>query len=383
MVIRNKTALLVTLMFACGAIAQDSGDTRRERAERELRQLLGEIAAVQDEISRSRQQHRREQDQLRRIDLSIQDANLEIRALDRERGVHENRLAELEEQRRAYLDSLDQRLAQLAEQVRSLYRAGRQSRTRLVLNQDEPSRISRMLAYYEYVNRAQVRDISGLREALTRLDVMQASIDGELERLRKLKQAQQEILAQLQQQRAERDQLLTRIAALIADGESELAEMEANRRDLETLLERLSDVLADIPEELDGQTPLAQLKGRLPMPILGPVRHAFGQGRGAGLDWQGWLIAADAGAEVRAVAYGRVAFADWLRGYGLLLIIDHGDGYMTLYGHNQSLLRDAGEWVDAEETISVVGDGMGDSQGVYFEIRRNGKALDPAAWLAR
>ncbi|MGD8346777.1 MAG: peptidoglycan DD-metalloendopeptidase family protein [Lysobacterales bacterium] len=383
MAIRNKAVLVVTLILAFGAAAQDSSDARREQAERELQRLLGEIAAIQDEIGRSRQRHRQEQEQLRRIDLSIQDANLEIRALDRERGVHENRLAELEEQRRVYLDSLDERLAQLAEQVRSLYRAGRQSRTRLVLNQDEPSRISRMLAYYEYVNRAQIRDISGLREALTRLDVMQASIDGELERLNKLKQKQQEILVQLQQQRAERAQLLTRITALIEDSESELAEMEANRRDLESLLERLSDVLSDIPEELGGHTPVAQLKGHLPMPIRGPVQHAFGQGRGTGLDWQGWLIAADAGAEVRAVAYGRVAFADWLRGYGLLLIIDHGDGYMTLYGHNQSLLHDAGEWVDAGEAISVVGDGMGDSQGVYFEIRRNGKALDPAAWLAR
>jgi septal ring factor EnvC (AmiA/AmiB activator) len=119
------------------------------------------------------------------------------------------------------------------------------------------------------------------------------------------------------------------------------------------------------------------------MPIEGPVRHAFGQDRGSELNWQGWLIGADAGAEVKAVAYGRVAFADWLRGYGLLIIIDHGDGYMTLYGHNESLLHDAGNWVDAGEIISVVGSNPGSGQGLYFELRRNGKAVDPAAWLAR
>ena len=162
-----------------------------------------------------------------------------------------------------------------------------------------------------------------------------------------------------------------------------MQELERNRRDLQSLIEKLADVLADIPEDMESHAGVGGQKGRLPMPVKGPVRHAFGQDRSAGLDWQGWLIGAEAGTEVRAVAYGRVAFADWLRGYGLLLIIDHGNGFMTLYGHNESLLLDAGQWVEAGETISVVGSNPGNTQGSYFEIRRNGKAVDPAAWLAR
>ena len=240
-----------------------------------------------------------------------------------------------------------------------------------------------MLAYYDYINRAQVEKISGLREALTRLESLQNGIDTELAKLSELQTEQEQSLAELTGQRTSRSLLLQEISGKIDSREAALRELEANRRDLESLIERLADVLGDIPENLDSQAGIAGQKGRLPMPVRGPVRHAFGQDRSAGLDWQGWLIGAEPGTEVRAVAYGRVAFADWLRGYGLLLIIDHGDGYMTLYGHNESLLRDAGEWIEAGSAISVVGSNPGNTQGAYFELRRNGKAVDPAAWLAR
>ena len=212
---------------------------------------------------------------------------------------------------------------------------------------------------------------------------MQAGIDAELARIAGLAAEQQTTLDALAEQRRSRLELARRIEDEIGDSESALRELEKNRRDLEALIDRLSSVLADIPEDLEHQTSVAQRKGRLPMPVNGPVRHAFGQDRGGSLDWQGWLIGAGPGTEVQAVAYGRVAYADWLRGYGLLMVIDHGDGFMTLYGHNESLLHDAGEWVAAGEVISVVGSNPGDSQGSYFEIRRDGKAVDPAAWLAR
>ncbi|MEE4217253.1 MAG: peptidoglycan DD-metalloendopeptidase family protein [Xanthomonadales bacterium] len=380
----NKAALvLFTLVTAFGAAAQESDRPERERAEARLQDVLEEIASLQQEIQDSRQEHRKEQEQLRQLDLAMQQVNLRYRVLEAEKQSHEEELQILERQREDYLASLDQRLAQLAEQVRLTYRSGRQSRTRLVLNQDDPGKIGRMLAYYDYINRAQVEKIAGLREALTRLESLQQPIDAELARIAGLQQEQQEILAQLEQQRASRSELLLHIAGRIDDRESALKEREQNRRDLQALIEKLADVLADIPDDLESHTGVAGQKGRLPMPIEGPVRHAFGQDRGSELNWQGWLIGADAGAEVKAVAYGRVAFADWLRGYGLLIIIDHGDGYMTLYGHNESLLHDAGNWVDAGEIISVVGSNPGSGQGLYFELRRNGKAVDPAAWLAR
>ena len=119
------------------------------------------------------------------------------------------------------------------------------------------------------------------------------------------------------------------------------------------------------------------------MPVSGRVLKAFGQQRVEGLSWQGWLIEADAGREVNAIAYGRVAYADWLRGYGLLMIIDHGEGIMSLYGHNESLLHGVGDWVFPGSPISIVGSNQGAAQGLYFELRSQGKPVDPAGWLKR
>ena len=363
------------------SIAQ--ADMGREEAESRLQQLQVEIKQLRNRLEQSREDHQGEQARLRKLDLQIQQVNLEFRKLEKQRQSHMTELAGLEEQKDAYLSSLEQRHDQLAEQIRAAYRLGRQSRLKLVLNQDSPAQVGRMLAYYDYINRAQVDRISGLREALKTLDSMQQSIDAELLRLEAVQTEQRAVLEQLDRQREDRRVLLTELASKISDEESQLQELQRNRQDLETLISRLADVLADIPADLGQHLGVASRKGRLPMPVDGPVMHAFGQTRTGGLRWQGWLIGAAAGEDVIAVAYGRVAFADWLRGYGLLLIIDHGEGFMSLYGHNESLLHEAGTWVEPGEIISVVGSGASDNQGLYFELRKNGKAIDPASWLAR
>jgi septal ring factor EnvC (AmiA/AmiB activator) len=272
---------------------------------------------------------------------------------------------------------------QLADQLRWSYRSSRQSRIKLLLNQDDPALLGRMLAYYDYYARAQADRISLLRESLTTLEAMQQSIDLELARVAQLADEQQSVLEQLEDRREQRQRLLAQLASQIDSEASRLQELERNRQALQALIERLSDVLSDIPPDLGARSGVEKQKGRLPMPLRGPVKHAFGQGRGGGLKWQGWLIGASAGSEVSAVAYGRVAFADWLRGYGLLIIIDHGQGYMSLYGHNESLLHEAGDWVEPGEVISIVGSNAGSEQGLYFELRKGGNAIDPAAWMAR
>jgi len=355
----------------------------KSQAESRLDQVTQAIGKLREQLEESRADHRKETAQLREVDLAIQRADLDYRALEQQRQEHLEQLETLKRQRENYLSSLDERMAQLSEQVRSAYRMGSQSRIKLVLNQDDPAHLGRMLAYYDYLNRAQVEKISGLREALTTLEGMQQSIDRELLRIENVQNEQRAVLNELNQQREERNNLLARLSSQINSEESRLRELEQNRRDLEALLERLSDVLADIPADLGSRVGIAKQKGRLPPPLKGPVRHAFGQRRVGGLHWQGWLIGAETGTEVNAVAYGRVAFADWLRGYGLLMIIDHGQGYLSLYGHNEALLREAGAWVEPGEIISVVGSNPGSDQGLYFELRKNGKAVDPAAWLKR
>ena len=380
---QSVIAVVYCSLLCCSGPVAAQSDGERAKTESALEGVRKEIGILQKSLERSRAEHANEHARLREVDLQIQAANLEFRTLEKQRQSHLDELVGLERQRNDYLIRLKQRHDQLAEQIRASYRLDSQSRLKLILNQASPAQLGRMLAYYDYINRAQVSKISGLREALTTLDTMQQSIDQELSRLEMVQTEQREVMDQLDQQRKQRRTLLVELDERIEDKASRLRELERNRQDLEKLLERLTDVLADIPADLGKHLGVARQKGRIPMPVKGPVRYAFGQSRGGGLHWQGWLIAAPAGSEVSAVAYGRVAFADWLRGYGLLIIIDHGEGFMSLYGHNESLLYEAGDWVEPGEIISVIGVRTGNDQGLYFELRKNGKSVDPAAWLAR
>jgi len=168
---------------------------------------------------------------------------------------------------------------------------------------------------------------------------------------------------------------------LIQTDEQILASLEADAERLQALLEDLADVLADIPPQIES-TPFAELRGQLPKPVSGPLRARFGDIRSGNARWDGWLIAAEEGREVQAIAYGRVAYSDWLRGYGLIMIIDHGDGFMSLYGHNQALLADVGDWVSPGQAIALVGNSGGETEsGVYFQLRRDGETINPARWI--
>lgn len=381
----SAASALAAALFLMGwmpsALAQN--ELARPEAESRLDEVTREIRELKKQLEESRTEHSKEQSRLQEIDLKIQKANQAYRVLERERMQHLQELESLERQRREQLSALAARKEQLAGQVRTAYRTGKQSRMKLVLNQDDPMQLGRMLAYFDHVNRVQAKKISALRDELAVLEQMQQRIDGELKKIEDVQGEQQAVLERLGQQRADRAALLTQLAEEIDSEESRLRELERNRRDLEALLERLTNALADIPADLGKQAGIAGQKGALPMPLSGPVKFAFGQNRGGGLKWQGWLIGAETGTEVSAVGYGRVAFADWLRGYGLLIIIDHGQGYLSLYGRNESMLRDAGAWVEPGEVIGIVGSNPGGEQGLYFELRRNGKAIDPAAWMAR
>jgi septal ring factor EnvC (AmiA/AmiB activator) len=335
------------------------------------------------QLESARSERKREQESLKALDLEIQQANRALRALQDQQVEREESLRALQAERSEYLAQLESRMDQLAEQLRLTYRSSRQSRVQLVLNQDDPALLGRMLAYYNYYAEAQAARISILREAMTALEAMKQSIDRELSRIAELTVLQERAVGELDAQRAQRESMLAQLDRQIGGEAERLQELERNRRDLQALIERLADVLADIPQDLGDHASVEKKRGRLPMPVKGPVKHAYGQVRSGGSSWHGWLIGAETGAEVRAIAHGRVAFADWLRGYGMLMIIDHGQGYMSLYGHNESLLREAGAWVEPGEVISVIGSNPGSGQGLYFELRKGGKAIDPAGWLAR
>lgn len=340
------------------------------------------IAEIRSALQAARSEYASEQRSLEALDLQIQDSARRLRELRAQQAEQEAELARLADERDAQLQRLAVDHEQLARRLVAAWRLGRQSRIQLILNQDSPARLDRTLAYYEYLTRAQAERMTALRAQLAGLERVAADTTRALAALAELEGRHAATAAGLQADRAQRQALVAKLDRQINSDQARLEELTRNRADLEQLLETLANALADIPADLDAGVHPRRLRGELPMPVNGRVLTVFGQARGAGLHWRGWVIAAQPGAEVRAVAYGRVAYADWLRGYGLLAIIDHGDGFMSLYGHNEALLFEVGDWVQGGEAIATAGHG-GPPGGVYFELRSAGQAVDPAAWVRR
>ena len=381
---RQLISLGMAAWLILGTMACQADETlTKAEAESRLKQLKTEISSLRKELERSRTTLSDEQKALKAADLDIQSSSLKLRQLESTRQVHEDELSVLHTERRNYLASLEKRRDILAAQIMAAYRLGRESRLKLVLNQDSPALLSRTLAYYDYFSRSQSAQINELRQVLKTLDQMQEKISVELSAIDVVQKNQQAVLDEMTDQRNQRKAVIESLSGQIDTEETRLTELQRDRHDLEELLEKLSNVLADIPADLGQRHGLDKLKGKMLIPVKGRVKHAYGQPRTAGLHWQGWLISASIGSEVKSIAHGRVAYSDWLRGYGLLLIIDHGDGFMSLYANNESLLREVGDWVETGSDISTVGSSPLNGNGLYFEIRKDGKAMDPAVWLKR
>lgn len=375
----KRSVLLLLMMVGSASLAADE----RSDAEDQLKLISEEISQLQITLEQNRGDLSRELQALRTLDLDIQTNAQSLAQAAQAVQTQEAQVRQLESEQAVFLEQLERREDALSRQVLAAWRLGRESRLKLILNQDDPARLGRLLAYYDYLGQAQGDQIRELRDTLVQLDGMRAAIDTELATLAGIKSRFEEERLALGEQREQRSDLLAELEQDISGDAERLEELEQNRSDLETLLEQLDDALADIPTDMGNRKHPSELRGQLAMPTEGRVLQAFGQQRAAGMTWQGWLIGAPEGQAVRAIAYGRVAYADWLRGYGLLLIIDHGDGFMTLYGQNESLRADVGDWVEPGEVISTIGTGTDRRQGLYFELRRKGKAVDPAVWIKR
>ncbi len=307
-----------------------------------------------------------------------------LRLLDGRLSDQQRRLEALRAQRAAQTEVLAQQRAVLARQVRAAYAMGRQEKVKILLNQQDPATVGRMLVYYDYLSRARAQKIESLREQLQRLMATEQEIQAEELELVRLRDEQASQLLAMKNSQDQRREVIAKITVELQDQGRELARLQSDERELNTLIKGLEQALADIPVEHPQQIQFAGLRGRLPWPASGRIVSRFGMPRLGGLVWDGVMISAPEGREVRAVHHGRVAFADWLRGFGLLMIVDHGDGYMTLYGHNQSLFKEVGDWVAADEAIALVGSSGGrERAGVYFGIRFKGRPVNPTKWCRR
>jgi len=241
-----------------------------------------------------------------------------------------------------------------------------------------------MMVYYDYLNRARAEKMRAIRQRMSDLAETEKDIQREELMLAQLHDEQQRELAALNRNQVERQAVVAQLTRELQDQGQQLDRLQTDERELKTLIRGIEEALADIPAEHPQQQRFARLRGQLPWPAAGRITYTFGAPKLGSLRWDGVMISAPEGREVRAVHHGRVAFADWLRGFGLLLIVDHGDGYMTLYGHNQSLFKEAGDWVDVNEPVALVGSSGGREQsGVYFGIRHQGRPVNPAKWCRR
>ena len=376
-----STLLLgLALLSPTTVLATPGADEQRSRLEALRSRIDGLRSEMESKTGEKNQLSRQLQESERQIGRLARKLRVLDGRLSRQRKHLQGLRAELALQQR----SLQQQRHELGRQVRAAYAMGRQERLKILLNQQDPATVNRVMVYYDYLNRERAQKMQAIRAHMQRLADTEREILDEERELGRLHDEQQTELAAMRDSQAQRQEVIARLTRELQDQGKQLDRLQTDERDLQTLIDGLEQALADIPAEHPQQASFGGLRGRLPWPARGRISKRFGTPRLGNLVWDGVMISAPEGNEVRAIHHGRVAFADWLRGFGLLLIVDHGDGYMTLYGHNQSLFKEVGDWVDVNEPIALVGSSGGREQaGVYFGIRHQGRAVNPARWCQR
>lgn len=373
-------AAAFVLLWLVAAPAHAEPDAEAARAE--LRQTEAEINRLKRVLGNLRQEVSGLEKELRDSESQIGRLRREAGGIEQQIRDGEARLADLQSQAAALQQALEEQQEQIARQLRAAHRAGQQDYLKVLLNQDDPARIARMMRYYGDFNRARVEEINRYTQTIEQIRQASASIAEQQTALQRDRAALVERQAALESERDKRSSILASLRERQRTQQQEVNQREAERAELAALIKKLDEAITSIPTPA-GSLPFAQARGKLPLPVNGQIRARFGSQRGsdARLKWDGLLIGAPEGTRVHAIHGGRVVFADWLRGSGLLLILDHGNGYLSLYGHNQTLLHEVGTWVQPGDAIATVGNsgGLGEP-ALYFSIRHRGQPLDPAAW---
>lgn len=381
MLIRIALSLLL-LGLAAGVPAQDSGGELAKIKEQELEKVRERISALKKSMDTAAEERDRLTGELQDLDVSIAELRLRIKEIERDQAYTAEKKRKLDQELAEREQHLDDESTALAAQVRTAYMSGNQEKIKLLLNQRDPATLGRLMAYYRYLNDYRAENIEAVVEQIRTLDELRSRIAAEEARLGSLARARYDELGRLNEAQESRRDLLAKLRRKIANEGDEVDRLAAQEKDLTRLIAELTSILSDYP--ISSEQPFSEHKGRLTWPVAGTLIHDFNQPRAGGIKWNGVVLAAPRGREVRAVYHGRVAFADWLAGMGLLVIVDHGGGYMTLYGYNETTLKNTGDWVAPGDVIATVGDSGGQAQAsLYFEIRRGTKPENPRRWVTR
>ncbi len=347
-----------------------------------LKRLRGRIQTLQTELNKIVHKRDSEREEIRQLENRIGSRIRNLKQLGAGLKIEAKRLRDLQGQRTTAQDDLGNQTKGLEAQVRAAYAMGRDSYFKLLLNQHDPATVSRMLVYYRYLNEARAQQIDSVKAGLVKLRQVGEQITKRTRELEALRTAHVEQKQALEVSRTRRTQVLASLNRQVRDQTEEIARLRRDEARLERLLEQLQEYLTDAPVVPALKARFRENKGKLPLPASGKILARFGAPKSFGkLRWKGVFLSGRVGQDVISVAHGRVAFADWLRGFGLLLILEHGDGYMTLYGYNQSLYAQVGDWVQAGQVVASMGNtGDAPQAGVYFEIRQRGQPRDPLKW---
>ncbi|WP_455376200.1 murein hydrolase activator EnvC family protein [Kaarinaea lacus] len=356
-----------------------AGQTDQEK----LTELKTRIQELQAELKADNQQKDNAVYLLQLAEKEVANARKKLRQTENEYNTSQQKLVSLNQEKKQLRHQMATNRDYLTNQIRAAYSIGKQEYVKLLLNQEDPASVARMMVYYQYFNQSRANQLQRIDKRLTRLKTISSEIETQSEKLNALKLAalnEQEIL---KSHRNKRSSVVANLSVTLKKKNNLLNSLLRDEQHLKKLLQEIETQINDVQLELSPPREFKQLKGQLGWPTTGTITARFGSTRknSGNLKWKGVVIRTEAGNTVKSVAYGRVVFADWLRGFGMLIIIDHGDGYMSLYGHNEQLHKNIGDWVQANETIATSGHTGGQmATSLYFEIRHKGKPQDPVKW---
>ena len=370
--------LVVALIPVCSAAENIADQTKK------LQKLREHIDGVTTELESLHGQRERLQASLQKTEKEIGSITAELHQLDADTDTAQRKIQSLNDNRVTEQLTLAELRQILVRDLRSAYTAGRQQRIKLLLNQQDPAQVGRIMTYHGYFTRARATRMQELRATLARLDAIGQALVEQQAEIEQMRVQQREKSARLAAGQDTRRNILAQLQRELQDKATELSALQEDEKRLQTLLQSLQQqARRDVPPAGDDARSLRQLKGTLHWPVAGRITRRYGSKQSSsGLRSRGVFIASRAGADVHAIATGRIVFADWLRGFGLLLIVDHGDGYMSLYGQNRGLYKDVGSRVRRGEVVAAAGNSGGQHQvGVYLELRKDGQPFNPTAWF--
>ncbi len=406
---------LLLCMFCATSFAAKKIDVAKE----DLSDLHEKIEELKKELEGNQVAHKDASDELKSSEMAISSANKKLYDINQKQKLNKNTLNSLKKQSLNLNENLSQQQQRLSKLLRQQYMHGNQSYSQLILQNKNPSEITRDVKYFSYIAKEHAKVIDNMQGSLVKVKELNQKTAATLQEVVDLKAKQEAEKQELEQQKQEKSKVVKTLSKQISAQRNEIDKLKRDEKSLSNLVERLAKIIPKIKpkvtkkiakkkqrnkvdEEVETptetiakneETPtdaysgsnFVALKGKLRLPVRGDVTNRFGAARAdTGVSWKGLFIKAAEGNDVKSVADGRVVFADWMRGFGNLIIVDHGNGYMSLYGNNQAVLKGVGDKVNAGDSIASVGNSGGnESNGLYYELRRNSLPFDPMSWSVR